>query len=276
MDSQQPKTAIQPTLQKIQTFLTSCKNFYLKAKNFFHDKKNDSRVVMALAAIMLLIAAYFLVLVITNLQSLNQKIPQLVNLDSYDTRLLASNPLTSSVPQTMDTITDLIKENTDMKSDISTYSNYLADLQVPYTYFLQYIYLPSLNIWKDPYTHQIDPDLIGMQFLQKNPYNDITLLQKRSDFFKNVGENNESNDISDINIGDIVENASGYFSMPIDVSFVANSKRAFLLLTDKLSMTSNKQNISLIDEFFYYLWKEIKTDKATEIKNLTTTYNALT
>ena len=162
MDSQQPKTAIQPTLQKIQTFLTSCKNFYLKAKNFFHDKKNDSRVVMALAAIMLLIAAYFLVLVITNLQSLNQKIPQLVNLDSYDTRLLASNPLTSSVPQTMDTITDLIKENTDMKSDISTYSNYLADLQVPYTYFLQYIYLPSLNIWKDPYTHQIDPDLIGM------------------------------------------------------------------------------------------------------------------
>jgi len=46
--------------------------------------------------------------------------------------------------------------------------------------------------------------------------------------------------------------------MPITVSFRANSKRAFLLLSDKLSMTSNKENISLINEFFYYLRNEIK------------------
>jgi hypothetical protein len=72
-----------------------------------------------------------------------------------------------------------------------------------------------------------------------------------------------------------VEGQSGYFSMPIDVSFVANSKRAFLLLVDKLSMTSNKDNISLINEFFYYLWKQIKNDKASEIKELTKTYSAL-
>lgn len=75
-----------------------------------------------------------------------------------------------------------------------------------------------------------------------------------------------------MNIGDIVEDQSGFFSMPITVSFVANSKRAFLLLSDKLSMTSNKENISLINEFFYYLWNEIKKDKDKEIKALESNY----
>jgi hypothetical protein len=60
--------------------------------------------------------------------------------------------------------------------------------------------------------------------------------------------------------------------MPITVSFVANSKRAFLLLADKLSMTSNKENISLINEFFYYLRGEIKKDKQKEIQALENDY----
>ena len=60
--------------------------------------------------------------------------------------------------------------------------------------------------------------------------------------------------------------------MPITVSFVANSKRAFLLLVDKLSMTSNKENISLINEFFYYLRGEIKKGKEQEIKALDDNY----
>ena len=73
-------------------------------------------------------------------------------------------------------------------------------------------------------------------------------------------------------IGDFVEDGSGFFNMPITVSFVANSKRAFLLLADKLSMTSNKENISLINEFFYYLRNEIKKGKEKEIKSLESNY----
>jgi len=101
------------------------------------------------------------------------------------------------------------------------------------------------------------------------------LLQKRGDFFKNVGDNNESNDVLDMNIGDITEDNTGFFSMPITVSFIANSKRAFLLLADKLSMTSNKENISLINEFFYYLRNEIKKDKDKEIKTLESSYGTI-
>jgi hypothetical protein len=73
-------------------------------------------------------------------------------------------------------------------------------------------------------------------------------------------------------IGDFVEDDKGFFNMPITVSFVANSKRAFLLLADKLSMTSNKENISLLNEFFYYLRGEIKKGKEKEIKTLESSY----
>jgi len=76
-------------------------------------------------------------------------------------------------------------------------------------------------------------------------------------------------------IGDFVEDENGFFSMPITVSFVANSKRAFLLLADKLSATSNKENISLINEFFYYLRGEIKKGKTTEIKALENSYTTI-
>lgn len=76
-------------------------------------------------------------------------------------------------------------------------------------------------------------------------------------------------------IGDITEDDKGFFSMPITVSFMANSKRAFLLLSDKLSMTSNKENVSLIDEFFYYLRNEIKKSKDTEINALEGEYTKI-
>jgi hypothetical protein len=262
-------------LQKIQSFFSTVQGGVNKTKSFFQNKKNDEILLLAITGIVLLVAVYFLIQVISNLRSLNQKIPQLINLDSYDTRVLQDNASTQNLVKNINTIPELIQENTLMTKDITTYDTYLADLQVPYTYLLQYIYLPTLNIRKDHYTQQINPDIIGLQFLQKNPYTDITLLQTWSDFFKNVGDNNESNDISDIKIGDIIEGQSGYFSMPIDVSFVANSKRAFLLLVDKLSMTSNKDNISLINEFFYYLWKQIKADKSKEIQALTKEYSTL-
>jgi hypothetical protein len=165
---------------------------------------------------------------------------------------------------------------TSVGKDISIYSKYLAELQIPYTYLLQHIYLPSLNIWKDIYTNEIATDLVGMKFLQKNPYDDIKLLQKRSDFFKSVGDNNEFNEIKNIDVGDINEREDGYFTIPVTVNFVANSKRAFLLLIDKVSVTSNKTNISLINEFWYYLWQEIKQDRQKEIAELTKKYASLT
>jgi hypothetical protein len=262
--------------QKITAILNICKRYASEIYIFLRNKKNDSQMMIVLATVMTGLAIYFIITVVNHLSDLKQKIPQLQNLASYDIRVLQSNEMTQSIMGNMNTLNDLIEENTTTQTDIASYKQHLDALQVPYAYFLQYVYLPSLNIWENPFTHQIDPNIIGLEYLQKNPYNDITLLQRRSDFFKNVGDNNESNDISDINIGNIVENQSGYFTMPITVSFIANSKRAFLLLVDKLSMTSNRENVALINEFFYYLRQEIKKEKTSEIKTLTEKYSLLT
>ncbi len=262
-------------LQKMKAFLDVVKRYTVWLYRFFKDNKNNSKMMLTVALITTGIAIYFGVQLFTDIRYLNGKTPELMNLKSYDMRELQTNALTQPVLKTADTINDLLEEDMLTQGEITKYSDYLHSLQIPYTYLLQYIYLPSLNVRKEKYTDKIDINLMGINFLEKNPFNDITLLQRRWDFFKNLWDNNESNDVLDMKIGDFVEDEKGFFSMPITVSFVANSKRAFLLLADKLSMTSNKENVSLIDEFFYYLWNEIKKGKEKEIKALEQSYASI-
>lgn len=125
------------------------------------------------------IAIYFGVQLFTDIRYLNGKTPELMNLKSYDMRELQTNALTQPVLKTADTINDLLEEDMLTQGEITKYSDYLHSLQIPYTYLLQYIYLPSLNVRKEKYTDKIDINLMGINFLEKNPFNDITLLQRR-------------------------------------------------------------------------------------------------
>lgn len=268
----QQKKLMTMDLNKIKSFLDIVKKYLNIFYNFFKDNKNNSKIMLLIASITSILAIYFGAQLYSDITILNGKSSDLINLSNYDTRTLEANPITQNVLKSSDTIQDLLQENTSTQWEISKYADYLHSLQIPYTYLLKYIYLPSLNVWKENYTDKIDTNLMWIKFLEKNPFNDITLLQKRGDFFKNLGDNNESNDVLDMKIGDFTEDDKGFFSMPITVSFVANSKRAFLLLADKLSMTSNKENISLINEFFYYLRGEIKKWKWKEIKALESGY----
>lgn len=132
------------------------------------------------------IAVYFGIQLFTDIRYLNGKTPELMNLKSYDMRELQANALTQPILKTADTINDLLEEDMLTQGEITKYSDYLHSLQIPYTYLLQYIYLPSLNVRKEKYTDKIDINLMGINFLEKNPFNDITLLQRRGDFFKNL------------------------------------------------------------------------------------------
>jgi len=260
---------------KIQEYFAVAKKYLLVVYDFFKDNKNNSKVMMIIAAMTFGVALYFARDLYANISYVRGKTQDLVYLKSYDIRPIQTNEFTQPIVKYTETLEDIWEEDEEVKKEIAKYQQYLAALQIPYTYFLQYVYLPSLNVRKEKYTNKIDTTLMGIQFLEKNPYNDITLLQKRWDFFKNLGDNNETNDILDMKIGDLVEDEKWFFSMPITVSFVANSKRAFLLLADKLSITSNKENISLINEFFYYLRNEIKKWKEVEIKNLEKKYSGV-
>ena len=268
----QDKKRLTMDFNQIITFFTTLKISVGKIYNFSTDNKNNSKIMLLIAIITSALAIYFGIQLYNDISLLNAKSSALINISSYDTHILESDPTTQNILKNSDTIKDLLQENRNVEGETSKYTDYLHSLQVPYTYLLKYIYLPSLNIWKENYTDKIDTSLVGIKFLEKNPFNDITLLQKRGDFFKNLGDNNESNDILDMTIGDFVEDDKGFFNMPITVSFVANSKRAFLLLADKLSITSNKENVSLINEFFYYLRGEIKKGKEKEIKSLEWNY----
>jgi hypothetical protein len=63
-----------------------------------------------------------------------------------------------------------------------------------------------------------------------------------------------------------------YFYTPITISFSSPNKRSFLLLVNKLSTTSNQNNISLLNEFFYYLLESIRDLKSEIIDNLMEEY----
>lgn len=272
---QKNKKSMSIDFSKFTPFLSIVKNFLYSIYDFITDNKNNSKIMIVIAGITCWLAIYFGMQLYNDIAVLDQKSSQLANLSNYDTSILASDASTKNILKSADTIQDMLQENQNLQWEISKYTDYLQALQIPYTYLLKYIYLPSLNIWKENYTNNIDTNLIWIKFLEKNPYNDITLLQKRGDFFKSLGDNNEFNDIVDMKIGDFTEDDKWFFSMPITVSFVANSKRAFLLLSDKLSMTSNKENISLINEFFYYLRGEIKKGKEKEIKALENNYSTI-
>ncbi len=260
---------------KVNAFLIVIKKYTRWFLNFFREDKNNGEVMLVVAVVTTALAIYFGMQLYNDITLLNAKSSQLFSTSTYDIRALQSDPDIKGILKSTESIKDLLEENKNTQSEINKYTDYLHSLQIPYTYLLKYIYLPSLNVWKENYTDKIDTNLIWIKFLENNPYNDITLLQKWGDFFKNLGDNNESNDILDMNIGEFTEDDKWFFSMPITVSFVANSKRAFLLLSDKLSMTSNKENISLINEFFYYLRWEIKKDKQKEIQTLEADYGKI-
>jgi hypothetical protein len=70
----------------------------------------------------------------------------------------------------------------------------------------------------------------------------------------------------------VLEDNPNYFYTPISISFSSPNKRSFLLLVNKLSITSNQNNISLLNEFFFYLLNNIKAEKTSEINKLMQKY----
>jgi hypothetical protein len=51
---------------------------------------------------------------------------------------------------------------------------------------LQNIYLPSLNVWKDPYTKDFNMAVLWQKYLETDKFQDLYLIQYWSDFAKGV------------------------------------------------------------------------------------------
>ncbi|MDR2541084.1 MAG: hypothetical protein LBD11_04845 [Candidatus Peribacteria bacterium] len=207
----------------------------------------------------------------TEIQARSPELEKLVNYNipiSNDT----ISPYLADPNTPIATISELLEVGEEVSAKLQERKQLALDQTKYYNLFLRNIYLPSLNVWKDPYTLEIDPTIIGQKYLDTDPYQDLKLIQYRSDFFRNVGDEAEFNEITDISVGLSSDVDGEHFIIPVEISFTAPNKRSFLLLVNKLSTTSNSVNISLLNEFFFYLIKNIKEFKETEITQLREEY----
>lgn len=228
-------------------------------------KSTVLKITRIVSVVAMLLAGFFVFLAVSEYMALNSKSATLTSIANYNLQGLKTSALTKDALQNATDLKDLtaIHQEAFSEKDISV--QYFDKLQQPYTYFLQYILFPSMNIWKDRYGDTIDTTIVGQEYLKKNPYVDNNLIAHWTDFFRDIGRNTQYNEINDISIGTLEENENGSFTIPIDVSFSSSNKRSFLMLVDKLSITSNRGNISLINEFMYNLWEQIKTSKRDQL-----------
>lgn len=206
-----------------------------------------------------------------DVKNLNERSEELNNLKNYNISILNSNKFVGDEISNMKTLDELIDYNVKLEWMSLNFESYLKWIQSSYDNFLSYILLPSLNIWKDPFLWEIDYSIIWTKFLEKNPYNDIDLISKWSDFIKDAWNQNEYNEIDSIEIWEMVEEWDEFY-IPVTVSYVSPSYRWLLLLIEKLSVTSNQKNISLINEFVYNMWQVIKEKNSDEIVKIQEIY----
>ena len=147
--------------------------------------------------------------------------------------------------------------------------NILSEMKNPDYKFMDNLFLPSINIWKDTYTWELTDELMWQDYMELNNFIDTNLLVNWSDFFSNMWEDFPDNDITTISIWEVEPIDNDKFSIWIQVDFEAPDRRNFLMLIDKLSMTSNERNIGLINEFVYNMFlviKDKREDYIDEIK----------
>lgn len=251
------------------------KNMMKNIINSFFDGFKNGKYFMLVVFLLLLATIAFSVWMFLkayfDTKNLNERSQELYSLKNYNTSVLKSNSYIRNEVTNMKNLDELIDYNLKLQLMSKSFEEYLGWIQSSYDNFLKYILLPSLNVWKDPFLGEIDANMIWKRFLEKNPYNDIDLLNKWSSFIKDVWNNEEYNEIASIELWEMVEDWENFY-IPIKISYESPSHRWFLLLLEKLSVTSNQKNISLINEFVYNMWQVIKTDNSGDIAKVQELY----
>ena len=265
-----------------------------KIKWFFHKSKNKSweslgyrktlsinrkdTIVSVLTSIAVLAwAIFYWIKVLDKYEAINSGSDALKNLSSYNVTADETVLFPYIWNNDIWTIIWMTSIYNDIDAELDNNKKFQQQQQSYYEIFLQNIYLPSLNVRKNPYTKTFDVTLLWQKYLETDKFQDLFLIQYRSDFIKYVWNDADYNKVENITIWDKVEVPwnSDYFYAPISISFSSPNKRSFLLLVNKLSLTSTQSNISLINEFFFYLIQNIKEKKWTAIEKLEREYRGV-
>ena len=240
----------------------------------FHLTRKDSIVSICVAIIVLCWTLYYWKVVYDEYNEMNSRSDELKNLSTYNIKSNSDKLLSYKEDNNVDTINWMISINKNVEEELARNEIFKQQQKWYYEVLLQNIYLPSLNVWKDPYTKNFNMWVLWQRYLESDKFQDLYLIQYWSDFAKYVGNDADYNKIDNITIWEktvLAENPE-YFYTPITISFSSPNKRSFLLLVNKLSMTSNQNNIALLNEFFFYLLKNIRENKWEAINQLMQDY----
>ena len=242
-------------------------------KKTFTFTRKDSVVSVCISVVIVIWAFFYGMEVYNKYTEMNNNYGVLKDLSTYN--LKANTSLLSSYSDWKEVkdLNTLISIYNELEDTIASDKLFEEQQKSYYEILLQNIYLPSLNVWKDPYTKNFDMTVLWQKYLENDKFQDLYLIQYRSDFVKYVWNDSDYNNIENITIWEKVDlEDSDYFYTPITISFTSPSKRSFLLLVNKLSITSNQNNIALLNEFFFYLLNAVKEKKTDDIDKLMQKY----
>ena len=268
-------------LSKIKWFLQKPKNDWGEQKNprltkAFHLTRKDTIVSVVIAIGVLCWAIYYWKVVLDEYAEINSKSDSLKDISTYGIKYNSEllYPYSAWNSMTNINVNWMIEINNNIEEEIVSNEIFKQQQKSYYEVLLQNIYLPSLNVWKDPYTKNFNMWILWQKYLESDKFQDLYLIQYWSDFAKYVWNDADYNTISNIVIWDkvVLEDSPEYFYTPITITFSSPNKRSFLLLINKLSTTSNQNNIALLNEFFFYLLRSIRDLKAEVINDLMEKY----
>ena len=240
----------------------------------FHLTRKDSIVSVLVSILVVCWAVYYGLIVLNEYEKLNSRADELKNFSSYNITPNSDRLYSYIEGNNVSTINGMISINNNIEEELRKDEIFKQQQKWYYEVLLQNIYLPSLNIWKDPYTKNFNMAVVWQEYLERDKFQDLYLIQQWSDFVKYVWNDADYNKIDSLTLGDKIEVEGNpeYFYTPITISFSSPNKRSFLLLVNKLSMTSNQNNIALLNEFFYYLLEAIRAEKSELIDKLMQDY----
>ena len=245
-----------------------------KTKAFTLTKK-DSLITVLVAVVVVIWAVVYGWIVMTKYSEINSNSGALKEMATYNVTPNSSVLAQYIEWENINTVGWMIAVNDNIQKTLEWREQFKKQQKSYYEVLLQNIYLPSLNIWKNPYTQNFDMTILWQKYLDSDKFQDLYLIQYWSDFIKYVWNDADYNTVESINIWDKIEmEESDYFYTPISITFKSPNKRSFLLLVNKLSMTSNSNNIALVNEFFFYLLMNIKERKGKEIEALMKEYRS--
>ena len=198
----------------------------------FHLTRKDSIVSVLVALVVVCWVIYYWKVVMDEYSEINSHADELKNFSSY-INVKPDNKKLSSYSEwdALDTINSMIEVNNRIAEELAGDEIFKQKQKDYYEVLLQNIYLPSLNIWKDPYTKNFNMSVLWQQYLESDKFQDLYLIQYWSDFAKYVGNDADYNTIDQITVWDktVLEWNPDYFYIPITISFSSPNKRSFCL-----------------------------------------------